>query len=949
VNENSEGKLGTRYTFGPFELMPERQLLLRHGVPVRIGNRALDLLSTFVKRPGELISKRDLIQFAWPDSLVVDDNLKVNIVSLRRALGDLTGSPTYILTVPGTGYRFIAPVVSSTGHENDQEPGVSVRIGNLPTGAAVLYGRAVECDAVLRDLQHSQLVTVSGAGGVGKTSLAIAVARAYAELTDIDVWMVDFSSLRDPALVSAAISEAIGLRASGAYVLDTLCEKLRSRTILLLLDNCEHLLDAVVSCADRLMTSAKGAKILATSREPLGLVGERVHTLEGLPIPHESSNLTAEQARTYPAIQLFVERAAERVESFELCDEDVGAVVEICRRLDGLALAIELAASRIDAFGVSGLLAQLGNRFRILAGRRAGPMRHQTMSAALDWSYGLLHEADEKLLCAVSIFARSFDAHAAATVSGITREHAAHGLARLAAKSLVVADYQGISVIYRVLETTRAFCLQRLSAQSRGHDVQRRHAQYVLTVLSDSAAEWGNLSAQEWTARYAHIIDDLRAALAWASADRSDPLLFVQMTALATVLWNHLSLTSEGCAAVSRALTMLDDTNLRGTETEMKLQTFFANALMFTRGPGKDVYAALERAMQISANLGSLDFYSRNQWLMVGHEILTGDLRAAEHRIRSFLATARTDAPSSVDAGHTMLALIEFYLGNVRGAIELIEPRLGSLESAGEEKRMARFHIQTTTRGGVSLGMYHWVAGRPDTAAKTAEVLVSEALQIGHGLTVITALVMSACPVSIWCNYRSDAERYVAMLDQYLDQHGLEVWRPVSLYFRGALACMGQTGSGTAIEMLSEAVGQMDAIQHRIRSPYFVATLAEALHRVGRVPEASAVIASALERAHTQEEAWCLPELLRINAGILAARNRLDDAEALLVRSIRLANESGALSWQLRSSNDLARMWLAKRRHRAASGLLRKVYGQFTEGHETGDLRASKEIIDSLD
>lgn len=916
------------FAFGPFRLIPGRQMLLREDVPIRLGSRALDILTALVERPGELISKHELMARVWPNTVVVEDNLKVNMAALRRALGEAADAPTYVATVPGRGYRFVAPVERLSEHGFSIKTIAPPQDHNLPTGMTRVFGRADEIATILADLRRSSLVSIVGPGGVGKTTVAIAVAETFVGAINDGVWMVDFAALTDAAMVPVAVAAAIGLRTPKAKVLDLLCDHLRDRRMVLVFDNCEHVIEAAADCADRLLANAKGLRIIATSREPLGVRGERVRTLRGLSLPPVSTSLTAAQALAFPSVGLFVERATERLEWFSLKDDDAPAAADICRRLDGIALAIELAATRIDAFGVTGLHNQLDDRFRVLVGRRAGPERQRTMTAALDWSYRLLPEEEAELLCAISVFAGSFGIEDAAAVAEIPPEDAAEKLAQLASKSLLATDFESATVTYRALETTRAYCLGRLRTSGLIDAVQRRHAQHIRAVLVRSLAEWAQLPAREWGARYRRVLNDLRIALAWAADKQGEHSLLVGLTAAGTVLWNHLSLTDECRSAILRAIAALDTAGLSGTATEMQLQTFLAGALMFTRGPTEKVLEALLRALEIASALDDTDFGLRNQWMMAGYEILIGRHQMAKERIETFLAVAVTKDPSSVPAGETILALAEFYLGQTVSALQRIEPRFRLRSSALEETRLARFHIQTSTQSGGCLALYQWVAGQPDLAARTAETLVRQTLLTGHGLTTITALVMSGCPVAIWRHASEDAHRHLAMLDELLDQHGLEVWRPVALHFRGALACLGSNVPVDGIDMLKRAITDLDSIQHKSRSPYFLAVLADALARSGQLAEAAATIEAALDRASAQGGGMVRPRA-SANKGVRSCRRR----------SLR---ESGSDAWPVNCAFPGERRFVmaAARRQRSGSPLARQSKVAGRSQHVAADLPA---------
>jgi predicted ATPase len=312
------------------------------------------------------------------------------------------------------------------------------------------------------ELEHARLVSIVGPGGIGKSTVAIAVAERFIATARDGVWLVDLSTSSDPARVCTAIGAAIGVMAHPPDALDTLGEYLRNREMLILLDNCEHVIDAVAACANRILADAAGVRLLVTSREQLAVKGERVRRLANLSIPCPSPGLRADDALAFSAVQLFVDCAAHNLESFKLTDADAPLVAEICRKLDGIALAIELTATRIEAFGITGLLKQLDDRFHLCVGRRADPERHRTLEATLDWSYNLLSEDEAAMLRAVAVFSSTFDIEGASVASGVAPARTTEILAQLAAKSLVVIDLDHEQLAYRMLETTRAYCARKL-------------------------------------------------------------------------------------------------------------------------------------------------------------------------------------------------------------------------------------------------------------------------------------------------------------------------------------------------------------------------------------------------------------------------------------------------------------------------------------------------------
>src|SRR6266699_1472414 len=367
-------------SFGPYRLLAAQRLLLEGDTPVRLGSRAFDILATLLERPGEAIGKDELMSRTWPKTFVEDANLKIQISALRRALGDGQGGNRYIATIPGRGYNFVAPVrfeklaraatiASAAAH-------------NLPLAATRMIGREEAIATLVSRLSRERLLTIVGPGGIGKTTLALAVAeRMIADYED-GVWLVDLAPLNDPRLVPSAVATVLDLEVRTENPLPGLVVALRDRRMLLLLDNCEHVIDAAANLTAAVLTGLPRVNILATSREPLGVAGEREHRLGPLGSPPTLSGLTAAEAAAFPAVQLFVERVTAIVEDFALTDANAQPVAEICQRLDGLPLAIEFVAPRVEVLGIEGVAAHLDDSLPAFSARRRTELpRHRTIRA----------------------------------------------------------------------------------------------------------------------------------------------------------------------------------------------------------------------------------------------------------------------------------------------------------------------------------------------------------------------------------------------------------------------------------------------------------------------------------------------------------------------------------------------------------------------------------------
>lgn len=468
--------------FGPYAFHQRQRLILDGDRPLRMGGRALDILQVLVERAGHVVSKDELIAHVWPTSVVEEINLRVHIAALRRALGDGQNGERYIVNIPQRGYSFVAPVESVPATTVVSIETVLKHQHNLPARLTPVTGRDSMVGSLVRQLPVRRLMTLVGPAGIGKTTVALRVAELLLQHYKDGVWLVDFAVLDDPARVVDHLTQTLELEVG------TTLDVLANRHMLLVLDNCEHLLERCRALVDDLLASAPRLSILVTSREPLMAAGETVQRLPSLAVPPASALHSVAESMGYSAVQLFVSRARARQQGFALREQDLKAVREICRRLDGLPLAIELAAAQIDALALVGLQAQLDNCFQLLTqGRRTAVPRHQTLKAALDWSYERLNQGEQTVLQRLSVFKMSFTLEAAIGVSScelLKPDQLATLVQRLVAKSLLSMDQVNGTTRYRLLNTTRTYALEKLEHSGHLRTFEQRYSHYI------SRARW---------------------------------------------------------------------------------------------------------------------------------------------------------------------------------------------------------------------------------------------------------------------------------------------------------------------------------------------------------------------------------------------------------------------------------------------------------------------------
>jgi predicted ATPase/DNA-binding winged helix-turn-helix (wHTH) protein len=940
------------FTFGPFRLVPAQRALLKDGRSMRLGSRAFDLLAVLVQRPGEVIANGELIAQIWPNLHVDEISLRVHVAALRKALGDGLRGNRYIANVPGRGYSFVAPVSREQTHSPQPAAAREPAANNLPVSLTSVIGRDEIIAALAPQLQKRRFLTILGPGGIGKTTVAVAIAESLTGAYADGVWFVGLGALSDPDLVPAAVLSALGQVPMGADVMMSLAAALRDKRVLIVLDNCEHVIEATAVLAATLLRAAPGVAILATSREALRADGEWVQRLPSLAIPAKSEEPSAADALTFPAIQLFNERVVASMDGFILRDDDVATVIEICRQLDGIPLALELAAARVDAYGIKGLAALINDRLILAArGRRSALPRHQTLRAALDWSYDLLSETEAAVLRRLAVFSGDFSLEAASAVTGdasggLFADH----IANLVGKSLIVADVHGELPHYRLLVTTRLYAFEKLRGSGEHREAARRHAEYFLDLFAPAETESETRPQAEWLAFYSRHIDDVRAGLDWAFSQDGDPAIGVALTIAVVPLWVQLSLLGECRARVERALAGLDGDGATA-RPRMQLSAALGWSLMYGVGRAREAGPAWATTLELADTLDDRDYRLRALWGLCIDQFNNGEFRKALEFARRFAGLAE-ESRDAIDLamGDRILATALHYLGDQTMARDHIDRTLAHLGTVAGQPRIVRFRFDLRVSTHYFQARILWLQGLADQSLRAVESNIEEGRVLGHALTFCSVLGQGACPIAFWAGDLDAAARYGAMLLDHSERYPVRLWNLWARCLNG-MVTVRRGDIAVGLSALRGALEQAGDARFLPRLLLPLGELAASLGQTGEVAEGLAVVGQTLAHCKARDEGWYVAELLRIK-GELQLQEKGDRsvsaAEECFNEALEVARQQGALFWELRSALSLARLRMRQNRRGKARLALLPVYDKFTEGFGVADLRAAGKLLDAL-
>jgi len=707
------------YASGGCEIDLERRELRILGSPVPVGARAFEIIEVLVEAASELVTKDELMRRIWPGAIVMENTLQVHAGAIRKALGPYR---RLLKTESRRGYRLLgdwtvrrrdeasAPVGLRCSRGTDELKGT-----NLPAAITPLIGRSAAQQTLQDLLSAYRVVTLTGPGGIGKTVLALETARSVVGEFPDGGWLVELAPLSDPDLVSSAVAGALELRL-GANVIspEAVAGAIAEKKLLLVLDNCEHVIDAAATLAETITRLCPRVTILATSREVFRIDGEYAYCVAPLEVPAEEQ-ADADEILGHSASALFIARAKELGADFSSYTKKLPAIAAICRHLDGIPLAIELAAARAAPLGVEEVAAALQDRFALLTnGRRTALPRHRTLRATLDWSYELLPGPERLLLQRLAAFSGCFSleaANAVTNVDGISEAEVTDRTANLVAKSLVTSDFTAEGGYFRLLETTRVYALARLIESGELQELSRRHAEYYRGLLERIGHEWGKKST------FGVHIDNVRAALEWCFGTRGNLVVGVGLAAAAAPMFLTMSLLAECHRWSKEAISALDDATRGGAE-EMRLQASLGASLMHMYGQSGSARAAFERGLAIAEARGDFLYQVELVSTLTMFHTRAGNFKIAlDYAKRGHaLAGALADA-TAIALAHSGLGRALHVMGDQSGARAALEASLqywSNLAGTNDVYLGFDHHILVS----IGLARILWLQGHPAQAAE---------------------------------------------------------------------------------------------------------------------------------------------------------------------------------------------------------------------------------------
>jgi predicted ATPase/DNA-binding winged helix-turn-helix (wHTH) protein len=871
--------------FGRYAIDRERRCLINGHDVISLGGRAFDVLIALVEAKGAIVTKDALIERVWEARFVNDNAIEAQIHALRRALGS---DRSLIKTVAGKGYCLV-----------DVEATRGPPPTNLKSDLSSLVARDDLQAEICTSLSQHRLVTLIGPGGIGKSRLSRVAASALREGFPDGIWMVELAPVDNERFVCTAIAGALDISSSDLGDLRSLVQALSGKTCLLLLDNCEHLLDAVAGTALDVLSGCPGVRILATSREALQIDGERIIRIPALKFPRNDEPL--QDILTSPAVQLFMQRFVTGSGSLAL-QRDLSHLVEICQQVDGIPLAIEMAAAAARTLGVKQVLQELRTSLSILGvSRRSAEPRQQTMEATIEWSYLLLTLPEQIVFRSLSLLPGGFATEAAVAIAAIPRAKLVNILSSLVSKSLLTSATTEQGTLFHQLEPMRHYARARLDEAGEYATVAARHAGLMLSVFQCADAEVEKLPTAEWIERYKSYLPGLRQALKWTFGEGNDAGTGVRLVVAAEPLWLHLSLVRELLDFIETAASHIHH-GPDLSQYAMKLKVARGCALLYVTGSTETTREALAHGLVESRRLCDGVAQIRSLWALAVVSVNAG----LNENAVSYAAELTRVADVSGSSTDRLIACrargaVHHVVGEQILAQSELEEFFRSYEEPVSNSPTSRYHFDQQVAGMAFYARVFWLRNDTGRAMDVARQALERAVELDHAYSICHALAQASIPLALDQGHHEAAALYIQELVDVSKANSLSVWINWSQAYQACLDIRsGSLKSG--VSRLQSILAQNSSVPFSMYHCGLMSELAWGQLAGGDYATSLTTLEAAIARAARTKELWCLPELLRLKGLALSRRSFkvASEAAATWEEAKILSAQQGAALWQER-------------------------------------------------
>jgi predicted ATPase/DNA-binding winged helix-turn-helix (wHTH) protein len=902
---------------------------IRHNKKLlRVSSRAFDILELLANANGALVSKNEIMRVVWPTTVVEGNNLQVHISALRKTFGV---DSELIRTVAGRGYRLVkipnpvnetsVKVAPSYVEQDSDAPPISslnAKIQSRVTShTAELVGRDRPLKELLVALKQHSVVTLVGTGGIGKTRLALEAARHASPDFANGVAIVPLASVTDEHFALEALATALGLKITGCLLtMDAITKALRGKKLLIVLDNCEHVIDAAANIALELSNASH--VVLATSRELLRIPAEMVFPVPSLEVTVEKSRTN--DVQTAAAVRLFLARVRAAEPGFQADEKCMDLIGALCRSLDGIPLAIELAAARAATLGVEALTCLLGDNLRILTGgyRTAMP-RHQTMRATLDWSYRLLTDLERAIFRRLGTFVGGFTLDALrflAKREGWSDGDMSEAFSGLIFKSMVFAPSQGPERRYRLLETTRQYALQRLDDNGERSSAATVHADYLMTLINSAHTHWTEQSDDSWIAVFSSELDNVRAALEWSLSPNGDASIGVALASAAVPLFFELSLVSECGSRAGQALEVFKNAAICKVSpcAVLRLQSAMAAALVLTSGPVDEARRAWSKIYSDAVVAGDVEHEARALWGLWNAHQYGGEPRDALIMAQRFRGLAgRTGKSTLCLLGMRIEGAALHYLGKQAEARENLEAMLRTYDQSIHQWKTIGHRIEHGIVARATLARVLWVQGDELKAMEMAQDAFQAAIAYDNEIVTCHVLVESVIPIALMRDDLKSARLGIAALSAYAVRVSFHTWIACCECYEMCAAMMSNPAAEN-VSALESKISQLRITGYLAPLTFLLWKECEALLKRNELDAALAAVDQALNHCDATGERWLHAELCRIKGSILMALGNGLRAGEWLALALTIAQRQGSKTFEDRAKSCFS-YWLESNHH----------------------------------